>query len=1064
MSNPHRISQTTEAWNRSIRFDYKKAFVTLGKLAVDAGTGSWKNASKDVLELVNAASVRGKGWKEQAWTWITRAMLRAMIQLIEEADPHRPYMEQAPLSSRELEDLSAELDATLGDVEVTVDRAFFRDPGRLELVQPVAEALERWLVRNGWTDVTARHVGGRLRSRFRLTVHEEWAANAADYAKVPQAVGGPAAEASETEMRWLRYRAYLRTLPHETVFEESFSFKDIYVPLRVHRTLPSVIRKRLSDGKIETVFLDDHLDDWLKEIDPEDCLRVVQGGPGCGKSTCARMLAARLADDSGCRPVLIPLQRFTVDRDLMDSLERFCDPDRNACCPPNPFQDRNENELIMLIFDGLDELSEAGSQGTEIANEFVGHVQDSLRNLNLDQVRIKIVITGRDLSIQGQSNIQRAPDKVLHVLPYQIPKQLIKELGSINDPSNILKKDQRHQWWEKYARATGRDWSGMPETLDTEHLDPLTAQPLLNYLVALLYQDDKYRQTIETSTNLNGIYNALLSRIHERPWGGATGRAPCGHPCDTFESMDEFRDTFAAIAIAAWHGGEVRRTTRRQIARSRDREVWFPLKPRLDVLDDDSDQGLYRLLTAFYCRESSARVDGEKAIEFTHKTFGEYLVAQGICRFLERLTARVNEGEWTANEALLKWALLFGPSPLDDGLERFLVGEIRTLSPGTAVKAQQTLAKLIDHMLAHGMPMHKLGTGLDYQNMCSQARNAEETLLVILSLCARTTRKCSIIPYFNKFPATLGRWITHLVPEPSPPSVISLILRIPVPFAYRHLDYISASHQQLWYADLRGGTLDMTDFERSDLRKANLERTEFNKAKLNETDLREAILFEATLEKANLKDADLRKAVLAKANLKGAILVEADLREANLRDAVLREANIRNADLRGAILGGAKLGKANLERANLESTDLRGAELKRTNLKSANLIEADLKGAELERAELEKAKLKGAQARGAKLQEANLKDANLTEADIRGTNLRKAKLNGAILRGVNLEGAKLGKAILENANLRESNLTGAKLRDANMNGADLRGAKLDEDALTKEQWAQVAFRPEDPLD
>jgi uncharacterized protein YjbI with pentapeptide repeats len=172
------------------------------------------------------------------------------------------------------------------------------------------------------------------------------------------------------------------------------------------------------------------------------------------------------------------------------------------------------------------------------------------------------------------------------------------------------------------------------------------------------------------------------------------------------------------------------------------------------------------------------------------------------------------------------------------------------------------------------------------------------------------------------------------------------------------------------------------------------------------------------------------------------LLPSSDLRGANLEGADLRGANLEGADLRGANLEGADLRGANLVRANLVRANLSVANLVRANLVRANLSVANLVRANLVRANLEGADLEGADLRGSYLNVANLVRANLGGADLRGTFLTEANLEGADLRGANLVRANLGGADLRGTFLTEANLRGANLVRADLEGAYITDANL----------------------
>jgi hypothetical protein len=69
----------------------------------------------------------------------------------------------------------------------------------------------------------------------------------------------------------------------------------------------------------------------------------------------------------------------------------------------------------------------------------------------------------------------------------------------------------------------------MPAELRHERLDDVTAQPLLNHLLALLRAEPDPQQRLQfgPDLNLNEVYAKLLEQVYQRVWGES---ANAGHP------------------------------------------------------------------------------------------------------------------------------------------------------------------------------------------------------------------------------------------------------------------------------------------------------------------------------------------------------------------------------------------------------------------------------------------------------------------------------------------------------------------------------------------------------
>jgi uncharacterized protein YjbI with pentapeptide repeats len=731
------------------------------------------------------------------------------------------------------------------------------------------------------------------------------------------------------------------------MFLEAFSLKRVYVPLRayykrkVERQNAEEVEPRLTNREnVERVVieLDKELETWLNQAKKDDAIRLISGSPGSGKSSFAKMFAANLAETDKIRVLFIPLHHFNPADDLIDAVGKFVHTD--GILPHNPLAADYRDSRLLIIFDGLDELAMQGKIAEKIAQDFVREVQRTVDRLNQRELWLQVLIAGRELAVQANETDFRKEGQILHVLPYFVPEEKRKNYV---DTNQLLEQDQRQNWWQNYGAVSGYGYTGLPNELNQGNLTDITAQPLLNYLVALSLRRGKL--TFSKDTNLNAIYNDLLKAIYERGWAGHQHRAIQG-----IEEKDFIR-ILEEIALAAWHGNG-RTTTVRDIENHCDNSNLKTLLKRFqEGFQDDAKASITRLMTAFYFRQSGHNDSGDKTFEFTHKSFGEYLTARRIVqevRYIHRkLAARDDDPyeDWDERRALHRWALVCGSTAMDEYLFQFVLDEMRLHyqnQPEDVAKWQDTLCHLIGFMLKHGMPMEKLEPRPNFQEENRQARNAEEALLAVLNSCARLTEKLSEIKWHSR--DAFGNWISRLQGQRIDKDVFCLSC--------------------LSFLDLQGCILNFKDFYRANLERANLS---------------EAELFEANLERANLKWADLSEADLERVNLS-----EANLYEVNLFGANLKWANLKWADLERAALSEANLKWANLYEANL----------KWANLYEANLYEADLDRADLEKADLERAALSEANLYGANLKWANLKWANLKEA-----NLEWANLKGTILEG-----------------------------------------------------------------
>ena len=585
----------------------------------------------------------------------------------------------------------------------------------------------------------------------------------------------------------------------------------------------------------------------------------------------------------------------------------------------------------MLIFDGLDELAMQGKIGSEVAQQFVREVQKQVERFNQRELKLQVLLSGRDVVVQTNSSEFRKEGKTLYVLPYVTPKLDDVTLKlDYDDQENLLAVDLRNQWWQNYGVVKGFGYDKLPEALAQDNLVEITAQPLLNYLVALSY--DRGTLKVSRTSNLNEIYKNLLEAIYARGWANKRQ-----HPTLRGVDFKDFVRVLEEVALAAWHG-DGRTTTVKEIEAHCDSSGLAKL---LEIFQEGAKSGVTKLLTAFYFRQSGGVRDTEKTFEFTHKSFGEYLTACRIVRGMKRIHNELEwrqedlDSGWDERQALKHWAELCGPSVMDRYVFSFLCDEIRSRPVDQVSQWQKTFCQLIEVMLRQGMLMELLGLK-NYHEQSHQARNSEEALLVSLNACARLTNELSQI-----------NW--------------------PTPEAF-----------STWVARLQGQRIKNNNFLIFDC---------FGLLDLHEVNLLLRDLLNSDLSGANLSGANL-----VQANLEGTNLLRAKLSGANLMRVKLAGSNLLGADLSGADLSDANLSGANLTRTNLSSANLLGTNLSGANLVQSNLLGANLLGANLESANLMQSNLLGANLIGANLESANLESANLMRTDLVRANLLGANL------------------------------------------------------------------------
>ncbi len=560
MSKEHglSVSKPVSVWNKPLNLDFRDFFKSLGKAAINGLTLNWADAAKESVDALSAIGLE-KDCGQMAWLLIARSMIQAIYDLVEEniellktsPDGYWNLREQSEFSMDDLAALADKLDMSLEKKELVIDEDFFKRPKELTIVEDIKIPFAQWLIGFGLNEAQATSITDRLPSYFVFALNDEWRTRREDYVCLKEALDTPFTKASEREQLWLRYSAWLQKQVDERMFFEAFSLRQVYITLRAYYEekpeagkIAGLEPRVIGDEKRKqrVVDLEEELEAWLNKTDARDAVRVISGGPGCGKSSFAKIFAARQAAKSDRRVLFVPLHLFEPTDDLIDAMRSFVRFDKFL--PPNPLDPEEGESRLLVIFDGLDELSMQGKAASEVAQQFVREVQKKTDLFNYREARLKVLISGRELVVQSNAGEFRKPEQILHVLPYFLTDVTRK---GYDDSRKLLEQDQRQLWWASYGKASGNGYTEMPEVLNRDELVDITSQPLLNYLVALSFTRGKVDFAKEG--NLNVIYQDLLDSVYKRVWAE--------HPHPSLRDVQE--DQFFRVLRRDSHSGMARR-------------------------------------------------------------------------------------------------------------------------------------------------------------------------------------------------------------------------------------------------------------------------------------------------------------------------------------------------------------------------------------------------------------------------------------------------------------------------------------------------------------------------
>lgn len=775
-------------------------------------------------------------------------------------------------------------------------------------------------------------------------------------------LASPAAGAEARVRAWAHYRsALICRFEDAALFGEDertgVTLGQVYQPLRAwwHDDVDDLTRVDSESpngptSPAETVYLEmleGALLTWLGKDLPQDRVRLISGGPGSGKSTFARWLAAKVTVIPRWRVLFVPLQRLRgsgpLERIVDDYFRLHPDEPFGPETPPMSSIGRDGHQDWLIIFDGLDELAKEGGSSESAAQVFASGLADMRARLS-GVARVRYVVLGRAPSMQeARRRLGLQGNRTLHVgdmaaLVFN-PAGPAKEV-TVVDPDQLAPQDQRQEFWARWATAKGLP-TATPEAMKAEVLHDLTKEPLLAFLLIKSgYVSERWREAAE---NRNRIYEAIFDKIWERERAKETRTNLNDIRKDGFDALMQ------ALGLAAWRGG----------GRTGDEATFTAIRDafvRPDILSRAKASGvadLNNIAVLFYTQKDEI---GGRGYEFLHKSFGEYLTACGLHSAFRRWGQQVGMPEIDFDELafLRRWLVLAGPASITHDIAMFLVNEVklRALDQQEAPwvagrKWTRMLETIVGRMLTDGIPAHE--GAKRWREAETNARNAERTLILLLIACSEVAYPMDLL---NR--DADGGW------TPGPVKIVNfqddveefneLLRRLrlddsgfPRPFLMaRDMPLRRLSRLNLQECVISSGN-SMLDFQG-----ANLEG---------------AYLFLERGSRCNFSGACLRRAHLAHSSFR-----HSDFRNADLREANLSGGNFDGANLEGAVIDGANMLGTNLEYADLRNASFVGARLEQANFSMADITSANFAGASLDKGALENALPEGESLRDAREQ------------------------------------------------------------------------------------------------
>ncbi|NOH85505.1 hypothetical protein F0249_17050 [Vibrio sp. 03-59-1] len=732
---------------KEIGFDFKSTLITISKVIGAGMMGDVKGAYEHIIDMLGSFH-QSNSPEEEMWKLIATSLRTSLVAT------SLDYKELfADLDSGNQLD-GFDLEHEIKKIECTFDASFFSHPEKNQFLKEMKNPVKIWLDFNGFHDYQTLAFLNKLESHFVFSLHREWAENSEAYSNLSSFLVTPFTTATLKQRKWASYQQGLTMMSKDRVFNEVFSLEDVYVPLRGY-----YLEKNDSNKK-RVVDINSHLIEWLNECNLKDPIKLISGGPGCGKSSLTKILTVDISRNRYWNVLHVPLHHFDLQDDLLASIAKYTLQNPNIgfdAIDVNSGFDR-----LVLIFDGLDELSMQGKAASETALRFVDELARILYRVNSQNRSWQAIVTGRDISIQSSEVILKNEGQILHVLPYFVNNH---ERYIYIDPDQLLLTDQRDVWWKKFGLATGRQYKSFPSELNNNNLEPITKEPLLNYLVSFSFV--RGNLNISKNVSLNKIYEELLSQVHSRNYENRC------HINTNHLSREEFIEILEEIAITVWKGKNGRTATEHEIYTGC---VNNGLATHLQRFSEGAEKGVVRLLTAFYFRQFGSNSIGDRTFEFTHKSFGEYLAARRILEEVKYLSAQLEFRKKSRKQgidldmALIKWLEMFGSTRIDKYVGVFFETELKNYSVKEVLLWQVSLSTLLNVVMVDGLPVEKADFGI-FSKMLNAYKYSLESLFFIYNSCASYTKKIEELKLPNAI--ALGECINVIRDYGSTPSLIA---------------------------------------------------------------------------------------------------------------------------------------------------------------------------------------------------------------------------------------------------------------------------------------------------
>lgn len=445
-----------------------------------------------------------------------------------------------------------------------------------------------------------------------------------------------AAETQNHDAVFRKHHKWINQRYNRPLMGEDFPLSSIYVPIKL-----TAYGMRTGIEELDQVFSEDDLVDFAKQgfiksnrkADKDVDWVFIKGGPGSGKSALAITIAARLSKKKTMATVFLRGSHLTAEKNTeIPTNTKYLD---DSIHLRDFFANfiKSSKKKMTLIIDGLDEIGTVNIRNEQSILDIVEEIRQQSALLTSHDKTFRALVFGRETLTEIAAKSFKSNIRLFEM------GDLSGALGHSRMTSHCYDIDRRGEWWAKYAIAKSLETGeAVPQFLtdQTHGLHEISREPLLIFLIIRTAwpisnsdQPNSLQKVVEAinayaeNKNRNEIYEDIINRVrHGHEWKEDVRDSPT--PVD-------FLRVLRHMALATWHNGTFKAVTIKGIKEViHDDRTSQAFERMLVELGQESDASL---LTAFYYRfEERAFEAGQSShiddfeIEFTHKTFAEYLV------------------------------------------------------------------------------------------------------------------------------------------------------------------------------------------------------------------------------------------------------------------------------------------------------------------------------------------------------------------------------------------------------------------------------------------------------